>query len=75
MFGKKRHAIMSPEFERAKQAVYRVDGMLRDTEGWVLYQLAKKSKAIIVEIGSWKGKSTIWLRRAPKQVIKARFTL
>ena len=30
-------------------------------EGEVLYHLALKSKGKIVEIGSWKGKSTIWL--------------
>ncbi len=30
-------------------------------EGEVLYRLALKSKGKIVEIGSWKGKSTIWL--------------
>lgn len=30
-------------------------------EGEVLYHLALKSRGKIVEIGSWKGKSTIWL--------------
>lgn len=32
-------------------------------EGEVLYHLALKSKGKIVEIGSWKGKSTIWLAK------------
>lgn len=34
-----------------------------DIEGELLYQLAKKSKGNIVEIGSWKGRSTIWLAK------------
>jgi len=34
-----------------------------DTEGELLYQLAKKSKGNVVEIGSWKGRSTIWLAK------------
>ncbi|KKL12400.1 hypothetical protein LCGC14_2536140 [marine sediment metagenome] len=32
-------------------------------EGEVLYKLAMKSKEAIVEIGSWKGYSTIWLAK------------
>lgn len=32
-------------------------------EGKLLYKLAKESKGIIVEIGSWKGYSTIWLAK------------
>lgn len=32
-------------------------------EGEVLFHLAFKSKGEIVEIGSWKGKSTIWLSK------------
>jgi predicted O-methyltransferase YrrM len=43
-----------------------IDGFLSQNgrsqfEGEVLYHLALKSKGKIVEIGSWKGKSTIWL--------------
>ncbi len=30
-------------------------------EGKLLYKLASESKGAIVEIGSWKGYSTIWL--------------
>jgi predicted O-methyltransferase YrrM len=40
-----------------------VEGWLSKTEGRLLYRLAKKcrGRGVIVEIGSWKGKSTIWL--------------
>jgi MMP 1-O-methyltransferase len=40
-----------------------IDGWLSNQEGYFLLQLANSlpSKAVIVEIGSWKGKSTIWL--------------
>ena len=47
-------------------------GILRDIkdihsvsvkEGRLLYKLAKEYKGVIVEIGSWKGYSTIWLAK------------
>ncbi|MBI2985722.1 MAG: class I SAM-dependent methyltransferase [Deltaproteobacteria bacterium] len=40
-----------------------VPGMLTRHEGEYLYRLAQldPGKGVIVEIGSWKGKSTIWL--------------
>jgi len=40
-----------------------VDGWLNPEEGRLLYRLARrcKGRGAIVEIGSWKGKSTIWL--------------
>jgi MMP 1-O-methyltransferase len=40
-----------------------IDGWLTDDEGELLFNLAKVCKGTgeIVEIGSWKGKSTIWL--------------
>ncbi len=46
-----------------KKIVDKIDGWLTDEEGEFLYNLAKncKGKGVIVEIGSWKGKSTIWL--------------
>lgn len=54
---------MGTEIEKIKQVVHRVDGWLPDSEGELLYRLAKNctGKGVIVEIGSWKGKSTIWL--------------
>jgi len=41
---------------------------LSDKEGNLLYRLAKqcKGKGAIVEIGSWKGMSTIWLAKGSK---------
>jgi len=46
-----------------------VEGWLTDKEGQLLYDLASKcrGKGVIVEIGSWKGKSTIWLGRGSKR--------
>jgi predicted O-methyltransferase YrrM/glycosyltransferase involved in cell wall biosynthesis len=40
-----------------------VDGWLNVAEGRLLFRLARKcsGQGVIVEIGSWKGKSTIWL--------------
>lgn len=40
-----------------------IKGMLNEKEGQLLYDLAKNSPrdSIIVEIGSWMGKSTLWL--------------
>lgn len=51
------------EIARVKKIVDKVDGWLDDAEGELLYNLAKncKGRGVIVEIGSWMGKSTIWL--------------
>ena len=40
-----------------------IGGWLTPKEGRLLYELAKRctGRGVIVEIGSWKGKSTIWL--------------
>lgn len=39
-----------------------VEGWLTDAEGALLFELARASRGgAIVEIGSWKGRSTIWL--------------
>ena len=48
----------------------RVDGWLGKWEGPYLYSLAKigSTKGAIIEIGSWKGKSTIWLAKGSKAV-------
>ena len=41
-----------------------IHGWLTEEEGTLLYHLAKKCrKGVIVEIGSWMGKSTLWLDR------------
>ncbi len=51
-----------------KKLVSTVDGWLSTREGKLLYTLANKckGKGAIVEIGSWKGKSTIWLANGSK---------
>lgn len=51
-----------------------VDGWLTSKEGEFLYNAAKNCTkgTAIVEIGSWKGKSTIWLGSGSKEGNKAR---
>ena len=54
---------MSEFQERVKPLIADVPGWLTDEEGEALYELAKRcgGRGVIVEIGSWKGKSTICL--------------
>jgi MMP 1-O-methyltransferase len=54
---------MSEFAERVKPLIADVPGWLTDEEGEALYDLAKRcsGRGVIVEIGSWKGKSTICL--------------
>lgn len=49
--------------EEAKKAAMNAQGFLSEAEGRLLYRLAKncRGSGAIVEIGSWKGRSTIWL--------------
>lgn len=46
----------------------KIDGFLTIKEGILLYNLAKRcsGKGVIVEIGSWKGRSTVWLGKGSK---------
>ncbi|MBM2805376.1 MAG: hypothetical protein HW419_3269, partial [Deltaproteobacteria bacterium] len=48
----------------------RVEGFLGRREGPYLFRLAKRGArlGVIVEIGSWKGKSTIWLAKGSEAV-------
>jgi MMP 1-O-methyltransferase len=58
------------EFEsRVKPLIADVPGWLTDEEGEALYDLARSctGKGVIVEIGSWKGKSTVCLGLGSKQ--------
>jgi len=56
------------DIEETKNFTNKIDGWLTDREGELLYNLAKNciGKGVIVEIGSWKGKSTIWLGKGSK---------
>jgi len=56
------------EIGHVKEAINKVEGWLADAEGEFLYNAAKNCKGnrVIVEIGSWKGKSTIWLAKGAK---------
>jgi predicted O-methyltransferase YrrM len=49
--------------QEIESVVANVEGWLSTAEGRCLYRLARKcqGRGVIVEIGSWKGKSTIWL--------------
>lgn len=54
---------MRDELRDTKELADAIEGWLGDREGEALFYLAKNctGKGVIVEIGSWKGKSTIWL--------------
>jgi len=56
------------DIKETKKFTDKVDGWLSDKEGELLFDLAKNctGKGVIVEIGSWKGKSTIWLGNGSK---------
>lgn len=57
------------EFARTvKPLIADVPGWLTDEEGEALYELARRceGRGVIVEIGSWKGKSTICLARGSR---------
>jgi predicted O-methyltransferase YrrM len=54
--------------EQIEAVTSRVDGWLSEVEGRLLYDLAYDADpdGVIVEIGSWQGKSTIWLASGAK---------
>lgn len=55
---------------KAPEEIFKVPGMLTPAEGGFLYQLAQleSRNGVIVEIGSWKGKSTILLASGSMKV-------
>ncbi len=57
------------QYSSLLDVIKNVNGYLRDDEAHLLYSLASKckSKGVIVEIGSWEGKSTICLGLGSKQ--------
>ena len=56
------------DFAPVKELIKDVPGWLSDEEGEALYELARacSGRGVIVEIGSWKGKSTICLGRGSR---------
>jgi predicted O-methyltransferase YrrM len=56
-------ALDSAELQRLRRLIADIPGWLTDEEGEALYELARSctGKGVIVEIGSWKGKSTTCL--------------
>jgi predicted O-methyltransferase YrrM len=56
---------MDLRIKETRKTVEDVPGWLTRSEGTLLFNLAKNctGRGVIVEIGSWKGKSTIWLAK------------
>lgn len=56
------------DLECVKESANRIEGWLSDSEGEFLYKSARgvSGRGVIVEIGSWKGKSTVWLAKGAK---------
>jgi MMP 1-O-methyltransferase len=54
---------LDDEAERTRQRAALVDGWLSEAQGRALFRAAAKTagRGAIVEIGSWKGRSTTWL--------------
>jgi predicted O-methyltransferase YrrM len=65
---------MTSNLEEVRQLAGQIDGWLSQGEGELLYRLARDAPRIyaIVEIGAWKGKSTVWLARGSKDGPKNR---
>ena len=54
---------LEQEAERAREIASAIDGWLSDAQGRALFEAAASTtgRGHIVEIGSWKGRSTTWL--------------
>jgi len=57
------------QIKKIKQSTDQIQGWLTDLEGELLFDCAKncQGKGVIVELGSWKGKSTIWLAKGSQE--------
>lgn len=64
----------SDSLKSIREITDQVDGWLGSREGPYLYFLAKMGSRLgaVVEIGSWKGKSTIWLAKGCEAVLGAK---
>lgn len=60
--------MINDKTQLTKDFMNKIEGWLTDKEGQFLYKIAKQcsGRGVIVEIGSWKGKSTIWLGKGSK---------
>jgi predicted O-methyltransferase YrrM len=47
--------------QHARDSAARAHGWLSDAQGEALFEAARRAEGAIVEIGSWQGRSTIWL--------------
>ncbi len=54
---------MNKRIKEVRNITRDIDGWLLEKEGMLLYRLANrcKGRGVIVEIGSWKGRSTVWI--------------
>jgi len=60
-------------FQKIRTMSEYIDGFLTDREGWLLFQLARSCRiGCIVEIGSWQGKSTVWIGLGTQSTSKLR---
>jgi MMP 1-O-methyltransferase len=59
---------MNTGITETRRLTEKIDGWLHDREGVLLYKTAQAcvGKGVIVEVGSWKGKSTSWIGRGSK---------
>lgn len=72
-----RHTLNSrrrQELATVREDVRGVEGWLTDAEGMLLHELARSctGRGAIVEVGSWKGRSTVWLARGSRAGAGAR---
>lgn len=63
-------AMSEPAFEEVKEIADRVEGLLGSREGGYLFALSRVGSKMgaVVEIGSWKGKSTVWIAKGSEAV-------
>jgi len=65
---------MKKHIDSTRKLTAGIDGWLSDKEGEFLFNKAKActGRGVIVEIGSWKGRSTVWLGLGSKEGVKTK---